>query len=241
MSSDGGVQITWLGHATVRIETPAGKTVLIDPWLQGNPATPDDQKRLNKLDLMLVTHAHRDHMGDAVSVARQTKPAVIAIYEFCEYLTGKGIENCTGINKGGTVEWNGIHVTMVDAVHSCGFEEDGKYIPGGSPAGYIIRFENDFTLYHSGDTDLFESMRLIGRLYQPDVAMLPIGDHYTMGPRQAAEAIRLLGVHHVIPIHWGTFPLLTGTPEQLEKETGDIVGLKIITLQPGQTVSQRDI
>jgi L-ascorbate metabolism protein UlaG (beta-lactamase superfamily) len=190
---------------------------------------------------MLVTHAHLDHMGDAVSVARRTKPAIIAIYEFCAYLTGKGIENCIGINKGGTVEWNGIHVTMVDAVHSSGFEEDGKYIPGGSPAGFILRFENGFTLYHSGDTDLFESMRLIGRLYQPDVALLPIGDYYTMGPRQAAEAIRLLGVHRVIPIHWGTFPLLTGTPEQLEKETSDIAGLKIVALQPGGSVSQRDL
>lgn len=241
MESNRGAKITWLGHGAVKIETVSGKTLAIDPWLQGNPATPDDQKSIDNLDLMLITHAHGDHMGDAVSIAREAKPDVIAIFDFCEYLEGKGIENCNGMNKGGTVEWNGIRITMVDAIHSSGFFEDGAFIGGGSPAGYVIRLENDFTLYHSGDTDVFESMKLIGRLYHPDVALLPIGDHFTMGPRQAAEAIRMLGVRRVIPIHWGTFPLLTGTPEQLQIEAGDITGLRVIALKPGETVFQSQI
>jgi L-ascorbate metabolism protein UlaG (beta-lactamase superfamily) len=241
MEANQGAKITWLGHATVKIETVSGKTILIDPWLEGNPATPQDQKKIEQLDLMLITHAHGDHMGDAVSIARQTKPEVVTIFDFCEYLQSKGIENCTGINKGGTIEWNGIHVTMVDAIHSSGFMEEGVFIGGGSPAGFILRLENDFTIYHSGDTDLFESMRLIGRLHHPDLAMLPIGDHFTMGPRQAAEAIRMLGVQRVLPIHWGTFPLLTGTPEQLEVEARDISGLRIIVLKPGETVYQSQV
>lgn len=241
MATDRGVTITWLGHATVRVDTADGKILLIDPWLQENPATPADRKSIDKLDLMLITHAHLDHMADAVSIAQQTKPTIISIYDFCSYLESKGLENCTGINKGGTVKWDGIHVTMVDAVHSSGFEEHGRFIPGGAPAGYIVRFADGFTLYHSGDTDLFESMKLIGRLYNPDVALLPIGDYFTMGPRQAAEAIRMLGVKRVIPIHWGTFPVLTGTPEQLEDEASDIAGLKVIALRPGESINQSAI
>lgn len=241
MSQSSGVTITWLGHATTKIETPQGKILLIDPWLEGNPSVPDDQKNQDRVDLMLVTHAHSDHMGDAVTVARKTKPTVISIFDFCSYLAGKGIENCVGMNKGGTVEWHGIHVTMVDAIHSSGFEENGTYIPGGSPAGYVIRFENGFTVYHAGDTDVFESMKLIGSRFHPDVALLPIGDHFTMGPRSAAEAIRLLNVTRVIPIHWGTFPLLTGTPQHLEREASDIAGLKVIALKPGESVTQSQI
>jgi L-ascorbate metabolism protein UlaG (beta-lactamase superfamily) len=241
MQSDGGIRITWLGHATTLLETSKGKSILIDPWLEGNPAVPEGRKTMDRLDLMLITHAHTDHMGDAVSVARRTNADVVAIFELCEYLGTKGIQNCTGMNKGGTVEWEGIHITMVDAVHSSGFMEFDRLVYGGTAAGYVIRFENDFTIYNAGDTDVFESMKLIGQMHEPDLALLPIGDHFTMGPSGAAEAIRILGVKRVIPIHYGTFPLLSGTPAELEKEASDVRDLRIIALKPGESVSQTDI
>lgn len=232
------VIITWLGHATTKIETPSGKTVLIDPWLEANPSVPDNQKRIEKLDLMLITHGHFDHMGDAVTVARQTNPDVIANFEVCHYLTSQGVQKCNGMNTGGTVHWDGINITMVEAIHSSGITVGDEIRYGGTAAGYVLRFDNGFTVYHAGDTDVFESMKLIGN-HKPDVAMLPIGGHFTMGPRGAAEAIRLLGVKRVIPIHYATFPALTGTPEQLKKEASDIADLQVIALKPGESVSQQ--
>lgn len=237
-----GVTITWLGHATTRIETPAGQTILIDPWVQNNPATPDNQKNIEKLDLMLITHGHFDHMGDAVEVARATRPDVLCIFEIAQYLSSQGVEKADGFNKGGTVEWNGVQITMTDAVHSSGITTpDGSIAYGGTAAGYVLRFQNGFTLYHSGDTDLFSSMKLIGRRHAIDAAMLPIGGHFTMGPQEAAEAIRLLGVTTVIPIHYGTFPLLAGTPDQLKGAASDVDGLKVVALQPGESVNQSDL
>jgi L-ascorbate metabolism protein UlaG (beta-lactamase superfamily) len=231
--------ITWLGHATTLIETSDGKRILIDPWLQGNPVVPESKRNVDRLDLMLITHGHSDHMADAVSLAQQTQPDVIAIYEICAYLGMKGIQKCTGINTGGTVSWNGVQITLVDAVHSSAIQEGSQIIYAGTAGGFVLRFADGFTLYHTGDTDVFETLRLTGTLYQPDLVMMCIGDHYTMGPRQAAEALRMLGTKRVIPIHWGTFPLLTGTPDALRHETSDIAGLKIIALQPGESVTQR--
>src|SRR5438105_4809379 len=158
MTSDRGITITWLGHATTRVQTPNGKTILIDPWVQGNPAVREQDKTIDRLDLMLITHAHQDHMGDAIPIAKQTNPDVISIFDFSQYLSNKGVQNIDGMNKGGTVEWNGVRVTMVDAVHSAGFMENDTLMSGGSAAGYIIRFADGFTVYHAGDTDIFESM-----------------------------------------------------------------------------------
>lgn len=234
------VTITWLGHAATKIETPGGKTILIDPWLKGNPATPDQHKSIQQLDLMLITHGHFDHLGDAVEVAQQTTPDVIAIFEICHYLESKGVQKCNGMNHGGTVHWNGTAITMTQAIHSSGITEGNQILYGGTAAGFVLRFENGFTLYHAGDTAWFESMRLIGR-FNPDVALLPIGGHFTMGPTEAAEAIRLLGVKRVIPIHYGTFPVLTGTPDQLKEAASDISGLKVIPLKPGESVSQSQL
>lgn len=241
MTSQQGIAITWLGHATTRIETSDGKRILLDPWLETNPKTPDAEKRQDRVDLMLITHAHVDHMADAVSVAQHANPDVICINELAEYLQGKGVGKTTGFNKGGTVDWNGIAITMVDAVHSSGLMENDLPLQIGTAAGYILRFADGFTVYFAGDTDLFESMSVIGRFYKPDVALLPIGDHFTMGPRQAAEAVRMLGVKRVIPIHYGTFPMLTGTPDALRREASDVPDLKIVTLEPGQSVSQHDL
>jgi L-ascorbate metabolism protein UlaG (beta-lactamase superfamily) len=230
-------QIQWLGHSTFLITSPSGKRILIDPWVQGNPACPEDAKRLPGVDIMLITHGHSDHCADAVPIAKIYQPTVACIYEMYLYLNRHGVQKVQPMNKGGSVTIDGITVTMVNAFHSSGLEESGQVVYAGEPAGYVVRLENGLTLYHAGDTCVFGDMRIIGELYQPDVAMLPIGDVFTMGPREAAYAIRLLGVKRVIPMHWGTFPLLTGTPEQLREATRDIEGLEILALRPGESVS----
>ncbi len=238
--SDSEVTITWLGHAATKIETPNGKTVLIDPFLKENPATPQNCKTFQHLDLMLITHGHYDHLGDAVEVANATSPDVIAIFEICHYLESKGVQKCNGMNHGGTVRWEDIDITMTQAIHSSGITDGDQIIYGGTAAGFVLKFDNGFTLYHAGDTAWFESMKLIGK-FEPDVAMLPIGGHFTMGPREAAEAIRLLGVKRVIPIHYGTWPVLTGTPQQLQEAASDVPDLKVIALKPGESVSQNQL
>jgi L-ascorbate metabolism protein UlaG (beta-lactamase superfamily) len=241
MTANGDAIITWLGHATTRIDTPSGKTILIDPFLTDNPATPDSMKSIDKVDLMLITHGHSDHMADAVTIAHRTNCQVIAILEICSWLGSKGVANCTGMNIGGTVRWEGIEVTLVPAIHSSTISDGDASIAAGAPGGFVIRLENGFVVFHAGDTTVFEGMSLIGRLYSPDVALLPIGDHYTMDPRQAAEAIRLLGVDCVIPIHYGTWPILTGTPEQLREHTQNIKSLKIMAIKPGESVTQQEM
>ncbi|MGH2411218.1 MAG: metal-dependent hydrolase, partial [Chloroflexota bacterium] len=219
MATDGAT-ITWLGHAATKIDTPGGKSILIDPWLEHNPATPSNRQTLDSLDLMLITHGHADHMGDAVQIANATKPDVICMVEIAGYMASHGVQKTNGINLGGTVAWNEITITMVNALHSSGMSDGDQTVYGGVAAGYVIRLENGLTIYHAGDTDVFSDMRLIGEMHSPDVALLPIGGHYTMGPKGAAVAARMLGAGVVIPIHFGTFPALTGTPDQLKKEIG---------------------
>jgi L-ascorbate metabolism protein UlaG (beta-lactamase superfamily) len=230
-----GVQITWLGHATFKVTTPGGKIVLIDPWTFQNPACPEGLKRVDKVDLMLVTHGHFDHMGDAVDIAKATKPTTVAIVELAGWLGSKGVEQTIGINKGGSVNVEGIRVSMTHAIHTSGVE-DGSY--AGDACGYVIEFENGRKLYHAGDTCAFSDMQIIGELYQPDVALLPIGDFYTMGPREAAIAVRLLGVKHVIPMHYATFPVLTGTPAALRQalQALSLKEVEVVEMKPGQTV-----
>jgi L-ascorbate metabolism protein UlaG (beta-lactamase superfamily) len=241
MTSDGGVTITWLGHAATRIEAGDGTVVLIDPFLEGNPAAPEGAANQSRVDLMLISHGHGDNMGDAVRIAQEHQPHIIAMNELCGYLSSKGAKDCSGGNTGGTQEWHGLRVTMVNAVHSSSIQEGDQTLYGGLAVGFIIRFADGFTVYHAGDTDVFSGMEIIGRLYQPDVALLPIGSHFTMGPVEAAEAIRLLGVKRVIPIHYGTFGLLWGTPEQLQQEASDISDLRLISLKPGDSVRQADL
>ena len=231
-----GIEITWLGHSTFRLTTPSGKKLLIDPWVMGNPACPDDLKDPGPLDAMLITHAHFDHIGDALELGRSTGATIAAIPETVAWLGSKGLENLIDFNKGGTVEVAGCRVHMTHAVHSCGITDGDQILYGGEAAGYVVEFENGFKLYHAGDTAVFSDMALIGRLLEPDWAMLPIGDHYTMGPRSAAEAIRLLNVRTVVPMHFGTFPILGGTPEQLRQEAKDVEGLEVVDLEPGGTL-----
>jgi L-ascorbate metabolism protein UlaG (beta-lactamase superfamily) len=233
-----GVEITWLGHATFRITTPSGKKLLIDPWVMGNPSCPDELKDPGPLDAMLITHGHFDHIDDAVELGRSTNATMVGINETVAWLGSKGLENLIGFNKGGTVEVAGCKVHMTHAVHSCGITDGDKTIYGGEAAGYVIEFESGFKLYHAGDTAVFSDMALIGRLLEPDWAMVPIGDHFTMGPRSAAEAIRLLGVKTVVPMHFGTFPVLVGTPAQLREEAADIEGLTVVDLEPGGSLGR---
>jgi L-ascorbate metabolism protein UlaG (beta-lactamase superfamily) len=231
-----GNKITWLGHATFWIITPSGQVILLEPWVDSNPKCPDLLKKFDRLDAMLITHGHADHMGDAVTLAKKFRPQVMAMVEVCAWLESKGVSNTHGMNKGGTQRFGEIEVTLVHALHSSGIHDNGQIIYGGEAAGLIVRLPGGLSIYHAGDTDVFGDMKLIGELYAPDLAMLPIGDYYTMGPLQAAVAIRLLGVPHVIPMHYGTFPVLTGRPETLRELTRDIRGLEIHVLNPGDSI-----
>ncbi|MCS6777062.1 MAG: metal-dependent hydrolase [Chloroherpetonaceae bacterium] len=235
------VELTYLGHATFLIQTPGGRRMLLDPWITGNPACPQNWKSLDllgRIDLILMTHIHNDHVGDLHNVlSRYPDAAVVGAYEACNWAATKGAKHIFPMNKGGTQAVAGVAITMTHAIHSSSFQEaDGTVVYGGEPAGYVLRFENGFTLYAAGDTALFGDMALIRTLYQPELALLPIGDLYTMGPQEAAHAVRLLGVSHVIPIHYGTFPALTGTVEAFRTHTADVANLTIHALAPGETL-----
>jgi L-ascorbate metabolism protein UlaG (beta-lactamase superfamily) len=194
-------------------------------------------KKLERVDTMLITHGHFDHIADAVELGKKFKPQIVGIYEIGHWLESKGVENVQPMNKGGTQRVGEIEVTMVNAIHSCGILDDGKIVYGGEACGYVIRLPGGLTIYHAGDTAVFGDMKLIADLYAPELALLPIGDLFTMSPREAALAIRLLNVRHVVPMHFGTFPLLTGTPDELQRITQDIAGLEIHALAPGESIT----
>jgi L-ascorbate metabolism protein UlaG (beta-lactamase superfamily) len=238
MLRSAGNRITWLGHATLQITTSNGKIILIDPWVEGNPKFPASMKSFARVDLILATHGHGDHIGDLVPLALAHKAPVVAIYELALYFGSKGVVNILPMGKGGTQRVGDVDITMVHAIHSSSVEEGGKLRYTGEAAGLVVRLPGGFTLYHAGDTAVFGDMKIIGELYKPDLVCLPIGGHFTMGPREAASAIRLLGVHHVLPIHYGTFPVLTGTPEELRDLTQDIAGLEIHALNPGESIGE---
>ena len=215
MSTASGTRVTWLGHATVLIQTPKGTNVLIDPFIAHNPKYPQDFALPAKLDYILLTHGHGDHISDAAPVAKKHGAKVVAVYELADYIAGQGVPDTVGMNLGGTAELGDMAATMVDAKHSAGAEDEKGIHYVGVATGFVMEVAGGPVLYHAGDTCVFGDMQLIGELYKPQVAMLPIGGHYTMGPREAALACRLLAPKTVLPIHWGTFPLLKGTPEEL--------------------------
>ena len=224
--------ITWQGHSSFRVRTPGGKELLFDPWYTGNPAFPESA-RPKSADLILISHGHFDHFTDAEALARSTNATVVGIWEMTAYLGSKGIKNVEPMNKGGTITAKGLRITMTDARHSSSVDDNGTlYL--GEAAGFIVKLENGQTIYFAGDTSLFGDMKVIGELYTPDIAFLPIGDRFTMGPDTAAIAAQWLGVKQVVPMHHGTFPLLTGTPAQLEEHLAG-KGIEVLTLKPGET------
>ena len=233
-----GTTITWLGHATVLIVTSRGTTILIDPFIEHNPKYPKGYKLPDEIDLLLLTHGHMDHIADALPIAKKHGPIAIGMVELIGWLHSKGLkdEQGIGMNLGGSHKHADVTLSLTPARHSSGIEDGGQMIYGGEPAGFIIAIDNGPTLYHAGDTTVFTGMQLIGDLYHPDVAMLPIGDHYTMGPRLAAVAAKYLGAKTILPIHFGTFPPLIGTPAQLEKELAGS-GITVIHTDPGKTLS----
>ena len=225
-------QVTWLGHAAFRIDSPGGKRIYIDPFLD-NPKCPDGEKQPESCDLIALTHGHDDHVGSTVELAKRFGCPVIAQIELRTFLESEGVEGdiTQAPNKGGTAEAEGIKVTLTDANHSSSWS-DGRYL--GEPCGLVLEVENGTKLYLAGDTNVFMDMQLIGRIYEPDVAVLPIGDHFTMGPKEAAVALELLAVDKCIPCHYGTFPILRGTPDELRALAPNV---DVIAPEPGETVT----
>jgi L-ascorbate metabolism protein UlaG (beta-lactamase superfamily) len=236
MPLNADVSFTWVGHGTWKVRSAKQKEILIDPWVMNNPAAPEKLKTIDRLDVMLITHGHFDHIHDALEIARRTKPHIVTNHETGAWLASKGIdgESIIAGNQGGTLDVDGIKVTLVHAEHSCGITDDNGIVYGGDACGLVIEFENGFTIYFAGDTDVFGDMALIAELNNFDVAFLPIGGWFTMGPERAAKAVKLLGVKTVVPMHFATFPILTGRPSALQELVGSSV--KVLDIQPGAVV-----
>lgn len=234
MTSLKGTRITWLGHATVLVQTPRVTNLLIDPFIEHNPKYPKGFALPERIHYILLTHGHGDHISDAVPVAKKHNSNVVAIYELASFIGQQGAANTTGMNIGGTVQLEDVAVTMVEAKHSAGVEGKNGTQYAGIAAGFVLTIANGPVLYHAGDTTVFSDMKLIRELYHPEVAMLPIGGFYTMGPKEAALAAQFLEPKAILPIHFGTFPPLTGTPDELAGLLK--ASIDVIRVTPGESI-----
>ena len=225
------LSITWFGHATFVVTTPGGKRIVFDPWLTGNPKAPAGAK-IDKADVICVTHGHSDHTTDVLPVARGTGAPVVAVFELANYFQSKGVKDVVPMGSGGTADVKGLKISLTDAHHTSSIDDGKTYV--GTACGFVVRLEDGRAIYFAGDTALFGDMRLIRELYGPEIAFLPIGDHFTMGPAAAAKAAEFLGVRQIVPMHYGTFPMLTGTPDELQKLV-EPRGVDVLVLKPGET------
>jgi L-ascorbate metabolism protein UlaG (beta-lactamase superfamily) len=219
------IQFTWLGHASFELRVGDGEIYLIDPWLE-NPSAPANYE-VSNLDGILLTHGHFDHMASVVDLANNFDCPVLGIYDLTSHLETQGVKHTIGMNKGGTGAFGSLQVTLTYASHSS---------PYGDPVGFILGLPDGRNLYHAGDTDVFGDMRLLAELYRPEIAVLPIGDFYTMGPKQAAMAVKLLRPKTVVPMHYGTFPALTGTPEALRELIVGLPETTVVAPAPGERI-----
>lgn len=227
------VQARWLGHSAFKLVSPAGKTILVDPFLTQNPTTPEEYKQQNDVDYILLTHGHADHVGDTLDIAQQTGCTVATMVELSRLLVSKhGLDEDQAVefNKGGTVSFDDFSVTIVSANHSSSYQ--GDY--AGDPAGLVFSFDDDITFYHLGDTNIFYDLELYGKLYEPDVIAVPMGDHYTMGPKEAAMACELIQTDYAVPVHYDTFPVLTGNPEDFRKYTQESTDTEVWIPEAGE-------
>jgi L-ascorbate metabolism protein UlaG (beta-lactamase superfamily) len=214
------IEITWLGHSAVKIK--GSRTILIDPFLTGNPKAAADPAKIGPIDVVVVTHHHGDHLGDAFAIAKRTGAVIVGIHEIAVEAGEAGLP-AQGMNIGGTIEARGVIVHMVPAIHSA---------EKGCAAGVVIEMDG-LRLYHAGDTALTYDMKIIGEFFHPDLSFIPIGDCYTMGPASAARAVEFVQTKKVIPIHYGTFPVVCGDPQDFKKRVGSLA--EVIILKPGET------
>jgi L-ascorbate metabolism protein UlaG (beta-lactamase superfamily) len=227
------MRITWLGHGTFEFRLPSGQVIVMDPWTDGNPAYPK-QHSFDRIDAICISHGHFDHIHDAVPLAKKFSPEVVAIFETAKWLESKGVTKTRPMNKGGSQQIGDVTVTMTHAIHSCGIVDGDQIIYGGEAAGYVLRLPDGRSFYFAGDTNVFTDMQLIERLYKPELVFLPIGDLFTMSPKEAAVAVELLKPKKVVPMHFGTFPPLTGRPDRLRELVGGAA--EIWPLEPGRPV-----
>jgi L-ascorbate metabolism protein UlaG (beta-lactamase superfamily) len=225
------VKITWLGHSAFLFE--AKKKLLIDPFISGNPLAPCSPEELNP-DIIAVTHGHRDHLGDTIEIGKRTGCRIISIHEVANYIKSKGVF-AEGMDKGGTINVEGVTLTMTQALHSCSIDASGFSFDGGCPAGFVIGV-GGYSVYHAGDTGVFGDMQLIGELYEPEVALLPIGGRFTMGIKEAVKAVELIQPRVAVPMHYNTFDVIKQDPEEFRRAVEAKVDTKIVIMKPGESI-----